>query len=294
MFMKFTKSIRNKFTIIILSLISLLLFSNTLFTYVLIDVKELQDINLNLDDLKIEHTLARIQVRDEPNQFKLIDYPIGEMGHSFDVEFLRETGFIRSNGIEISTENSNICSVILEFEGQGAQESYYQVLAFLSIRERHDCFPYVWVPKWNDVTDMLNHFIFAIQHTYPTELSDIGSEASWLYDPFNNFYYVVFYDGNFLAMVGETGSLDNAIKYAKIIENRVKETKFSYIKTLTNSFLGITLTLILIIYFYKNRDPNLPHQCRERYKASRTSTCVGGTSIYKITTNTISKRMKNR
>jgi len=229
---------------------------NFLSTSVLSGARELQDINLNLDDIKTEPTTFRIQTRDNPDQFKLIDYPIGEKGHHFDAEFLREIGFRRSHGIEIRTENSNICSLILEFEdSNGSYESYYQMLSFLCVRERHHCFPYVWVPKWNDVADMLNHFITVMQHMCQTELPDIGHEASWLYDPLNDFYYVVFYEGNLLVMVGETGSLDSAIRYARIVESRIQETELgSTAKILMYSLLVITLTSAFItIYSVKKK-----------------------------------------
>ncbi len=76
-----------------------------------------------------------------------------------------------------------------------------------------------------DMTDMLNHFVFAMQHMYPTELPNIGSEASWFHDDLNDFYYVVFYDDSYLVLVGETDSLENAIDYAMTIESRILSSK---------------------------------------------------------------------
>lgn len=218
----FSKRVEIGVTIVTLSIILLLLSSKFLFPPRSIEAGGLQDINLNLEELNIDPTLFLTQTRNKTDQFKLIDYPIGEKGHNFDVGFLKEAGFMSSHGIEVGTENSKICSIILQFEDPGAREAYHQILGFMSVRERHHCYPYVWNPKWHDVADMLNHFIFAIQHTYPTELPDIGSEASWFYDPLNDFYYVVFYEYSFLVMVGETGSIDKAIKYAKIVENKIQ------------------------------------------------------------------------
>lgn len=187
----------------------------------------LAHLNLNLSELKKKPTSFRIQTRERPDEFKLIYYPAGEFGQ-FDAEFLRERGFTRSHGIEISTENSKICSVIMEFENcSGARESYEQILAFLCMRERHDCFPYWWVPRWNEVDDMLNHFIVVISTMVATEIPELGDQASWLYDWLNDFFYVVFFSGNFLVMVGETGSLDSAIEYARILEGKIQQESCS-------------------------------------------------------------------
>lgn len=153
----------------------------------------------------------------------MIDYPVGEMGHRFDAGFMKEKGFVRSYGVEARMKNSNICSLVLEFaESRGAYECCQQMLAFICQRSRYDCFPYLWVPRWNDVDDMLNHFIVAMRHMSATEIPNMGDGASWLYDPLNDFYYVVFFKGKLLVMVGETGSLDNAIKYAAILESRMR------------------------------------------------------------------------
>lgn len=212
-----------KLSVIAILTLSLILVLDSLCRFIWVDAIPLQDLNLNVSDLKEKSRILRIQIRDHPDQFQLIDYPIGEWGHQFNAEFLRERGFRRSHGIEIRTESSNICSVLLEFENQkGAQESYRQMLAFVCIRSRYDCFPYLWVPRWNDVDDMLNHFIVAMRHMSATEIPNMGDGASWLYDPLNDFYYVVFFRGKLLVMVGETGSLDNAIKYAAILESRIR------------------------------------------------------------------------
>lgn len=208
-----------------MSLLSFLLYWNFFITPTTPVARELHEINLNLDDLNVEPTKVLTQTRDEPDQFKLIEYPIGEASHNFNVEFLGEASFLRSHGIEIRTEEKKICSVVLQFGDTGAREGYHEILGFLSVRERHHCYPYVWVPKWMDVTDMLNHFISAMQHLYPTELPDIGSEASWFHDDLNDFYYVVFYEDSYLVLVGETGSLENAIDYSKIIEGRIPSLK---------------------------------------------------------------------
>ncbi len=212
-----------KLSFIAILTISLMLVLDSLCRFIWVDAIPLQDLNLNVSDLKEKSRILCIQIRDHPDQFQLIDYPIGEWGHQFNAEFLRERGFRRSHGIEIRTESSSVCSVLLEFENQkGAQESYSQMLAFVCKRSRYDCFPYLWVPRWNDVDDMLNHFIVAMRHMSATEIPNMGDGASWLYDPLNDFYYVVFFKGKLLVMVGETGSLENAIQYAGTLESRMR------------------------------------------------------------------------
>jgi len=207
----------------------------------------LAHLNLNLSELKKKPTSFRIQTREHPDEFKLIYYPTGEFGHRFDAEFLREKGFRRSHGIEISTETSKICSVIMEFENcSGVRESYEQMLNFLTKRFRYDCYPYTWVPRWNEVYDVLNHFIVAVQPMSATEVLDLGERATWLYDWLNDFFYIVSFSRNFLFMVGETGSLDSAIEYARVLEGKIQQgfcstsevSKLQLSYETSNSFYG--------------------------------------------------------
>lgn len=190
--------------------------------------RSLANLNLNVSDLKKKLTTFSIQTRNSPYEFKLIDYPSG-MGGNFDAKFLGQEGFRRSHGIEISTENSKICSVVLEFENcSGARESYYRYLDFLSNRVKYTSFPYVTIFRWNDVEDLLGHFIVpAMEHMDPTEIPNLGERASRFYNPMPNdqlhdFYYVVSFSKNLLIFVGETGSLENAIAYARVVESKIR------------------------------------------------------------------------
>jgi len=180
--------------------------------------------NLNISDMKKAPTSFRIQSRSYPDEFNLWDYPPGLWGSRFDAELFREVGFKRSYGIEVSTEDSNICSVVLEFENcSGARESYYQFLDFLSNRSKYDCAPYVTIPRWHQVADMLDHFRGPTQeYIVTTEIPSLADQASWLYDAQNDFFFVVAFSRNILFLVGETGSLDGAIEYAWVLESKIR------------------------------------------------------------------------
>jgi len=204
---------------VILSLASLL---GHVSMNMLISAESLLRVNLTVDDLESKPLAFRIQTRENSSEFKLVNYPVNEMGHRFDAEFVKEKGFVRSHGVEARMEDSNICSIVLEFgDRKGAYECYQQMLAFVCIRSKYECFPYVWVPVWNDVEDMLSHFAVAMRNIVATEVPNVGDKASWLYDPLNDFYYVVFYKANLLVMVGKTGSLSGAMKYAQIVESKI-------------------------------------------------------------------------
>lgn len=185
-------------------------------------VESLYYVNLTLDDLGSKPGSIRTQTRQDSSEFKLIDYPVNEKGDRFDAELMKAKGFVRSHGVEARMENSYICSLVLEFASRrGAYECYQQFLAFVCMRSKYEVFPYVWVPNWNDVDDMLNHFVVAMKNMVATEVPNVGDMASWLYDPLNDFYYVVFCKANLLVMVGKTGSLSGAMMYARIVESKI-------------------------------------------------------------------------
>lgn len=185
--------------------------------------RALADLNLNLSDLRKKATIVRIQTRNSADEFNLWGYPPG-MRARFDAEFLREVGFKRSHGIEVSTEESEICSIVLEFEDySGARTSYYQLLDYLGNRSKYTCSPYVSIPRWQNVADMLDHFtVPANEYGDATEIPNLGDRASWLYDPTHDFFYVVGFSRNILFMVGETGSLGSAIEYAWILASKIQ------------------------------------------------------------------------
>ncbi|MGB9727573.1 MAG: hypothetical protein ACPLZF_04100 [Nitrososphaeria archaeon] len=70
------------------------------------------------------------------------------------------------------TDNIRVASIALLFKNSsGAKTAYNEIISFLSYRRTYDSFSYVWVHKWDNVEDIINHFIIALYNNHPYKVS---------------------------------------------------------------------------------------------------------------------------
>ncbi|MBC7091288.1 MAG: hypothetical protein H5T50_05195 [Nitrososphaeria archaeon] len=205
-----------KITLILI--IVFMIFFSLSRTDILPDNIRVDELILCEKDLEGEILYKRFQSRENGKDFKLIDYPIGEFGSKIDANFFEETGFIRSAGMEADLGKYRVASIALLFKNSsGAKVAYNEIISFISYRRTYDSFPYVWVPKWDNVEDIINHFIIALYNNHPTPLQGFGEESAYFYDPLNDFHYIIFRSNRLIIMVGATGSREKTFEFAKKI-----------------------------------------------------------------------------
>jgi len=209
---------RNSLALLILFLVILSLIPK-IENPVNINVEELI---LQQEDFGKEILYQRFQTRMCGKDFKLMDYPIGEFGARIDVNFFERTGFICSAAIEADLGDHKVASIALLFKNcSGAKAAYNEIISFLSYRRTYDSYPYLWVPRWDNVEDIINHFIIALYNNHPTKLNHFGEEGAYFYDPLNDFHYIIFRSGRLVLMVGSTASKEKAFEYAGILEHKL-------------------------------------------------------------------------
>ncbi len=176
------------------------------------------------EDFGLNVLYYRFQARSYAKEFKLIDYPISEFGVKVDARFFEGLGFKRSVAQEADLGEYKFVSIIFLFRNSsGAKAAYEELISFLSWRRTYDSFPYLWVPKWDNVEDIANHFITALYNNHPKILCGLGEEASHFYDPLNNFHYTIFRFNRLLFMVGVIASEEKMLEYARKIEHKLIE-----------------------------------------------------------------------
>jgi len=166
----------------------------------------------------------RVQSRNSAKDFKLLDYPIGEFGAKVDVGFFERMGFKRSVALEADLREYKLaCAIFLFSNSSAAKSAYDEIVSFLSWRRTYDSFPYVWVPRWDDVEDIANHFITALYNNHPEAVYGLGEEAAHFHDQYNNFHYTIFRWNSMLLMVGVTGCEEKMLEYARRMEFKLIE-----------------------------------------------------------------------